>query len=287
MSRFPALCSLATLVIALTAPPAHARTIKVSPGPGTPVQDAIALALPGDAIKLDAGSYPEAIVIDKPLRIFGRREATVIDGGCVADTAVRVAANGVTLKNLTVKGGSFYTVDIDNLDAVTVTKIAVVPSCADVQYGINVFQSTNLRIRGTRIEDPVSGYADAGIYIGGIPAEADVRVERSFMTAPNTRGIIVEDSNDSPTRPLGVRVRLNEITGSATGIFLHGSDSVEVSRNRVSGSSGPGIHADSSSNANTIASNVMSGNNPDVLDDGSNNCWRRNIFATGTVIPCP
>ena len=30
----------------------------------------------------------------------------------------------------------------------------------------------------------------------------------------------------------------------------------------------------------------MSGNGLDVLDKGFDNCWKRNVFTTGTVPPC-
>lgn len=52
---------------------AGAAVIRVSPGPGTPLQDAIDAAAAGDVLRVEAGTYDEAIVIDKRLRIVGSR----------------------------------------------------------------------------------------------------------------------------------------------------------------------------------------------------------------------
>ena len=110
------------------------------------------------------------------------------------------------------RGGSFYGVDATGRDLHRHRPRA--RSCrpvVGVEYGINVFQGTSMRIRNNTIEDP-NGFGDAAIYIGGTPADADLRVERNTLTGPNGRGIIVEDSLDNPGRPVGVRVRKNEIT---------------------------------------------------------------------------
>jgi parallel beta-helix repeat protein len=281
MSRAVALATL--LVLALGAQPASAKRILVNPGPGTPLQDAIDAADPGDTLKIQPGTYAEAITIDKPLRLMGRD--AVIDAGCAVLTAVVVAADAVTLKSLEVRGGNFYTIDAASRDRLVVDRVAVFPTCVGVEYGINVFQGTNMRIRNNRVEDPV-GYGDAGIYIGGTPPDADLRVERNVLIAPNDRGIIVEDSLDNPGKPVAVRVRRNEITGAGTGIFVFGSTGAEILNNIVTNGTAAGIEVTANSSDNLLRGNRLSGNVPDVLDAGTNNCWRSNHYTTGTVADC-
>jgi parallel beta-helix repeat protein len=271
------------LTLLLVADPAAARRVLVEPGPGTPVQDAIDTAGPGDTLRLAAGTYPEAIVIDKPLRLEGRN--AVIDGGCAASTAVQIAADAVTVRKLTVRGGSFYTIDATGCDRTVIDRVAVLPSCVGVEYGINVFQGTNMRIRNNTIVD-AAGFGDAAIYIGGTPADADLRVERNVISGPHDRGIIVEDSLDSPGRPIGVRVRKNEISGSGTGIWIFGSTGAEITSNEVYDSAAAGIELTLNASGNIINGNRLSGNDPDVLDAGTNNCWRHNQYTTGTVPDC-
>jgi parallel beta-helix repeat protein len=270
-------------VLLAAADPASARRIVIAPGPGTPVQDAIDIAGPGDTLRLTDGTYPEAIVIDKPLRLEGRN--AIIDAGCTASTAVQIAAGAVTLRRLTVRGGSFYTIDATGRDRTVIDRVSVQPSCVGVEYGINVFQGTNMRIRNNSIVDP-AGFGDAAIYIGGTPPDADLRIEKNVIMGPNDRGIIVEDSADNPGRPVGVRVRKNEITGAATGIWVFGSAYAEIVGNEVDGSANAGIELTVNSSDNVITGNRLTGNNPDVLDAGSNNCWRHNQYTTGSVPDC-
>src|SRR5207244_11536892 len=127
-----------------------------------------------------------------------------------------------------------------------------------VEYGINVFQGRNMRIRGNRIEDP-NGFGDAAIYVGGTPPEGDIRVERNVLTGPNDRGIIVEDSTDNPTKPIGVRVRRNVITGAGTGIFVFGSTNTEILGNVITNGTDAGIELTVNSSDIFLIGNLMGG----------------------------
>src|SRR6516225_11219014 len=68
------------LILSVLAPAAAvtATTVVVPPGPGTPVQDAIDAAQPGDTIRLTLGDYPEEIVITKALKLRGVRSTAVV-----------------------------------------------------------------------------------------------------------------------------------------------------------------------------------------------------------------
>lgn len=270
------------IVLSLHAAPASARRIVVVPGPGTPLQDGIAAAGPGDTVRVGPGMYFESITINKPLKMFGRN--AIIDAGCGQTTAVLIAANAVTIRNLEVRGGNFYGIDATARDRTVIDRVKVVPTCLGVEYGINVFQGTNMRIRGNTIEG-VNGFGDAGIYVGGTPPDADLRIERNILNAPNNRGIIVEDSLDTPGRPVAVRVRKNEITGANVGIFVFGSNGVEILTNRITGGTGAGIEITLNSHNNILKGNRLIGNNPDVLDAGTGNCWRSTVYTTGTLPP--
>jgi len=93
----------ALLVLACVAPlavasSAGASVFNVSPGPGTPLQDAIDAASPGDTIRLANGVFHEAIEIDKPLperRLSVRR---LVDGLRGRDQAARAARSIAALR---------------------------------------------------------------------------------------------------------------------------------------------------------------------------------------------
>ena len=274
--------AIAAALLVLHAAPASARRIVVLPGPGTPLQDGIDAANPGDTVRVGPGTYAEAITVDKPLKVYGRN--AVIDAGCAVATAVNVAADAVTLRTLEVRGGTFYGIDATTRDRTVIDRVKVVPTCVGVEYGINVFQGTNMRIRNNVVED-ANGFGDAAIYIGGTPPDADLRVERNVLHGPNDRGIIVEDSLDFPGRPVGVRVRKNDIVGAGVGIFVFGSTGVEILTNRITGGSAAGIELTVNSSDNILSGNRLVVNDPDVLDAGTNNCWRSTVYTTGTLPP--
>ena len=58
-------CAIAATLLLLGST-AHAGVIVVLPGPGTPLQDAIDAASPGDTLRLGGGIFSGAVVIDKP-----------------------------------------------------------------------------------------------------------------------------------------------------------------------------------------------------------------------------
>lgn len=88
---------LALLVVPTSA---LAVTIPVSPGPGTPLQDAIDAASPGATLLLQAGTFHEAIVINKPLTLTSVRTGIVnIDAGSTsASLGVDIQSDGVQIK---------------------------------------------------------------------------------------------------------------------------------------------------------------------------------------------
>lgn len=280
MLRACAACLLA-LAAVVAAAPLHAKTIDVNPGPGTPLQEAIDAASDGDTVRVHAGIYGEAITVSKRLKLIGDAAATVtIDAGCGSGTALAVAGDAVVVKRMRIVGGTFYAIDAVNRTKLVIAETVTEDTCGGAEYGINLFQDVKVRIVG----NTATGFGDAGIYVGGIPADGRVRVKRNTCTA-NTRGIIVEDS--APGAP-GVAVQSNTTaSNTSTGIFLHNSDGVRVARNTVTNNALAGIEVDATSDDNLIANNLISGSTNDVVDAGSGNCWRGNTFTTGTVPPCP
>ncbi|TMA81438.1 MAG: hypothetical protein E6J77_17080 [Deltaproteobacteria bacterium] len=231
-----------------------------------------------------AGTYPEAIVIDRALRVIPGGCCTwVIDARCTASTAVNILADDVTFSGLEVQGGTFYEVDLEHRDRVKVLRSIMTETCGTAEYGIQAYASTNV----TLLLNETSGFSDAGIYIGGIVQSGNVRVWKN-ETSNSARGYIVEDSLPGPR---GVFLSGNlALQNTQSGIFLHNSDGARLLHNSVTGLPGTtatGIELDATSDGNVIAGNSIEENVTDVLDNGSGNCWRNNHFTTGSVPPCP
>ena len=271
---------LQTLVILLlSARVVLGVTTDVLPGPGTPLQDAIDAASPGDRLRLN-GDFFERIVIDKPLRLAAHPSLSFyarILGDCTG-TSVTVAADQVTLNRVFVTQGTPYDIDVQGRNRVTLRSVGIEPGCAGAQYGVNVFQSTRVKLMHPSTFAGSNIYQDAGIYIGGIPTDGQVQVVGGYVQ-DSVRGILLEDSPNSR-----IGVRRNTVVAVTDGIFLNNTQGASVANNDVELSTHNGIWANAMSTANRIIGNRVSDSvNLDVVDDSNNNCWLRNTFQTGTV----
>ncbi len=281
---------LVSLVV-LGGPAAHAATIVVSPGPGTPVQDAIDAALPGDAIRLEGGGYPESIVVDKALTIVGPSgtvndndpPAAVIAAGCApGTTGITVAADNVRLRDLRVITYTEYGIDVQGRDKFRLQNVMVVPNCPEdaPTASLNLVATTRTAIdRGVINGFDVPGTA---IRIAQIAERGNVRLSRT-LAAGHDRGVVIENAGPGSVRVLRCSVNFNV----GTGILLLNSDGVDLKSNVVVNNSSSGILIAANSDENRILKNTISGSILDVSDDGTNNCWKKNTYATGTVPSCP
>jgi parallel beta-helix repeat protein len=277
--------------MALAGSPAAAATITVNAGPGTPLQDAIDAASPGDTLRL-SGIFREAVVIDKQLKVKG---PAAINPACGPAVVVTIAADGVTMKRLVIFGGSIATIDIQNRDDVRLSRLSLASQpfeggCAAAQYGINVLSSTNLKLsrNDTIRSGPGTSYPGAFIRLSAIAPGARVKVLRSFSNYDNGVGILVEDSDTMPASPPGLKLHGNRLVDSVTGILLSNSAGIQVTNNTASGGPGIGILADATSHDNRLLRNSGKLNDiVDARDDGVDNCWKNNTFATSQIPGCP
>jgi nitrous oxidase accessory protein NosD len=292
--------SLAGLLLLSTSSTTDAASYVVNPGVGT-LQAAIDAASPGDTLKLEFGTYTGAVDIDKSLNIvgpaheFGNPASALIDAECLATAALQITADEVKIQRVTVRGGSFYTIDIDGRTDVQLKEVVPLEGafgCGGVEYGINIFNSSGVKIINCDVIGDnngytgVNGYVDAGIYIGGIPSDGKVSVKKSFVIG-NNRGVIVEDS--APVGSGSIRVQKCGIAGNDTGIFVGNSDGVRILANAVNDGQNSGalvgIELDATSDDNVIKKNSFMNAVTDILDNGTSNCWINNTFVTGTLPP--
>ena len=130
------------------------------------------------------------------------------------------------------------------------------------------------------VDNRGSGFSDSAIYIGGITTTGDgvLRVNRNEALG-NNRGIIVEDSAGGDLRFKDNEVHDNSSAGEGepSGIFVHNSDGVLFSGNRVHDNGKYGIHIDANSDGNRFFDNTVSGNpGANFFDEGSGNCGSGN-----------
>jgi len=265
-------------------------TFVVSPGPGTPVQDAIDAASPGDTIRLMLGSYPEQLVIDKRISLVGVRSASpnpsdttsVGTGQCIgSDPAIWILANGVRLRRVEVVGG-----DGGGIRAIgsllNLTDVFVRSPCEVVNAPfVNVESSNRVTLSKVWARGTATEHAPAGIRIADTVQDGRVRIRKASASG-NDIGILLE--NDAAR---SVLVASGDVNFNSRGIVLRGTTGVSVDRNSLIGNSTSGIEIEATSSGNLVTRNAVSGSTNDVVDYGSANCWRRNTFTTGSVSPCP
>ena len=100
---------VAVSVAMFWAKPTHAAEVAVPPGGG--LAASIAVAQPGDILKLSAGTYDGPLQIDRPLTVEGAPGA-IIDGHRKGRT-IEVAAPDVTIRSVELRGSGLSLERID------------------------------------------------------------------------------------------------------------------------------------------------------------------------------
>ncbi len=300
----PKCASIFVVVFALCAGSVQAATVVVSPGPGTPLQTAIALADPGSTIRLGEGVFHEAVTVTKRLRLVGAFDGsahdrttpnlTTIDAGCAAPYGIDVAADHVRLERLDVIRGTEGGVRIFGRDKVQVWDLRpravqgdAAASCGTERFGLNVSGGGKIKLAGGTVAGNAAahptglGFLTAGIRLADVVSTGRVDV-RDYACTGNAVGVLVEDSVGP-----GVKLRDLVITAADTGILLHNADVVTVRSSTVNSANGlsaeVGVRVDATSNGNRLSGNELTGSGTDVLDLGLGNCWRKNVFVTGSL----
>jgi nitrous oxidase accessory protein len=265
-----------------SAPNASSNTIEVFPGTRA-IRKALKQAAPGDILNIHAGTYAERVVIKRPnltLQSAGDGEV-IIDAGCNSVATIDVNAEGVLLRGLTVRGGTFFAINLEHIASGTIKKNKVINTCDGAEYGINVFDGGSVKV----LKNQGEGWDDAVVYIGGIHATPNgALVVKNNTTHHSVRGIIIEDSSGVDIRVLNNNAHDNTLLG----ILIHNADNILIRGNTVTGNDDIGLYLDGTSDDDTVINNTFSGNGTDISNDGSDNCFEGNTFTTsqGPINPC-
>jgi hypothetical protein len=292
---------------------AVAGGVDVFPGPGTPLQDAIDAAADGDLVVLHAGTYPEAINIDKPLRlrVKDKGDDVLIDASATgASAAVDITANGVSIVGrrlpaepaqpgwLRIGGGTAQAIR-----AVGVSNLRL----KNLVTTLNIFtpnppQPTGLLIAGSvkvNVKRAGFGGTDVGVHLDGIPAGAGIKFSYTGMGGADQAvgqgddgvGLLIEDSGiGSSLGAAGIRIGPgSSISGGGIDLALRNSDGILFLGARIRTVQGypvTAIDLDATSDNNRFVNVTVIG---DVLDAGSGNCGKsvNHPEGTGTLAPCP
>jgi len=275
MLRTPQTILVSAAVAALLATPAAAAVHRVGPGPGTPLQDAIAAASPGDTLHVSPGDYFGPVVVDKKLRIRARpNTATNIRTGCGAPTALVVAADDVEVRNFQIFAGSSHGVLVDGRSRVKLTNLRIFDDCDAAGPGLRIASSSKVRATGIH----ASGFGDAQIHVVDVASGADVKLIRASSSSSGAANVVVEN-----VAPKALMLLRCQAVGSSTALELRNADGVRVSGG-YSGQAAQGVVVGVGSDDNVFTAHRFGGNGVDVVDSGASNCWRGSRNVTGVPV---
>jgi nitrous oxidase accessory protein len=137
---------IGALAGALAWAPGHAATRSVPALPGA-AASALAAAAAGDTLALAPGVHAGPLVVVRPLTLRGAGAGVIVDGGG-RGSVITVAAGGVSIEDLEVRGSGHDIMNIDaGLRVVRGLGVALRRLRArDVLYGINAERSDSLRV---------------------------------------------------------------------------------------------------------------------------------------------
>ena len=266
--------------------------------PGGSIQAAVAGAAPGSVIRIEPGTYREAVTVNTPrLALVGaldpRGAGVVIENPGGADNGItaNASAQGFALVNVTVRGFDENGIKLSSVDGFLLSQVTAVDNG---EYGLYPVHSSNGVIERCR----ASGHDDTGIYVG---QSHDVTIRQS-VTFANVNGIEVENSkrvtaiaNDTYDNVVGILVVLlphleDTVTSdvllagnrvhdnnhpnfapagdlasfvpTGSGILVVGADRTKVEGNTVSGNQFTGIAVGS-----TLLLGLLAGLPPDYFAD--------------------
>ncbi|MDI6768843.1 MAG: phospholipase D-like domain-containing protein, partial [Anaerolineales bacterium] len=101
----------------------NARAFTVT---GASLQATVMQAAPGTIIFVPAGVYRETVTIDKPLTLIGDSgEQTIIEPGATSQSAFWITSSGVTIVQMSIRGGSGYGIELIDVSPSSLKDILV------------------------------------------------------------------------------------------------------------------------------------------------------------------
>ena len=299
-SRLVIRIAAATAIAAAAAwtSPAAAREWRVAAGTALPSpQAAVAVAAPGDTIRVAPGVYRGPLRVDRPLRLVGEGWP-VLDGGGQG-TVVELSASGARLEGFVVRGSGSSLEREDAGVLVTARDAAVVGNrFEDVLFGISVQEAPGTvvvrnAIRGKALDIARRGDASRVGQSCGARVEGNVVEHGRDVVLWYSNGLAVRGNRVERSR-YGLHfmycddaeISGNVLADNSVGAFLMYSRRLRFLSNTVAGNAGPSGYGLGlkDMDAFEVRGNRFVGNRVGIFLDGSPQDRRRGAVLAGNLL---
>jgi hypothetical protein len=295
---------------------AAAGVIEVSPGPGTPLQDAVDAAAPGDRLLVQAGSYLETVEIAKSLRIISLAGGFSLgpllgplESNCDSEAVLDIQAGNVTIEGdgsglstgyISVQGGSAAAIRISGGARVRMKKVDGHSFCPSAS-GLAIENVSRVQIRNgafTSYSSSIQGAPGCRIERlgGGTVMLKSVRCAGVFAGTGNYYGgpgLLVDDLQAAPGERTIKIVGGPFISCGNVAVELRATSGVQIKGAYLEAcplilgtDPNTAMALDAASSGNLVYEATLAG---PIVDLGSGNCFRNNVDKAGEALPdeCP
>lgn len=190
-----------------------------------PLQPIIDAASPGAVIKVAAGTYHGAILINKPLVLVGEGLPTIQGDG--KGKVVTISAENVTVRGFRIRGSGLALFDDDAAVYVTANKgIIEANEIEDSLHGIYLKKANDCRLLSNRIRGKTTIAQESGPIEKGMGVALEDCAPGSLVA--NRRGNGIHQWNCERTEIIG-----NEISEARDGIYFSFTNHAKVRDNSI------------------------------------------------------
>ncbi|WP_437965974.1 right-handed parallel beta-helix repeat-containing protein [Sorangium sp. So ce260] len=192
--------------------------------PWTTVGDGVRAAAPGGAVAVAAGTYAEDVLVDKPVRLWGRCPAMVEIAGAGPDTSAAITvdpgADAAEIRGVAVRSAGVGIL-VSGSSGVVVDEVWVHGTGAQGVMVYNEHGPAQLTVRGSLIEEAHT----VGAHSRGAELVLESSVVRGTLEAGEFRGSGVAANRGEGNAPASIAVRASVIEQSrGTGVYVIASE---------------------------------------------------------------
>ncbi|WP_437525539.1 right-handed parallel beta-helix repeat-containing protein [Sorangium sp. So ce726] len=194
--------------------------------PWTTVGEGLRAAVPGAVVAIAAGAYPEDVIVDKPVRLWGRCPALVQIAGAGPDTAAAIevgaGADAAEIRGVAVRSAG-QGILVSGSSGVVIDEVWVAGAGAQGIKVDNEQGPAELTVRGSLVE----GAHRVGVHSAGAELAIESSVVRGTLESGEVEGTGVGANRGEGNTPASITIRASIVEQShGVGVYLIASEAI-------------------------------------------------------------